>query len=208
MATLFESPLPRTRAYVEALPEGLDSYPQTLLKGSACGAILQNLPEIDLAVIPDELRGMLENPPPVSVWIPEIPVAALIHTLCESHFTDDEAFLAWAEAGFANYFGSALYRILFAVLSPVRLARGADKKWGALRQGSRREMIEATETYNRGRIVYPPHAFSRLYVEMLCRGFVAAYRLSRAKNPAVRLLSWSPTESTLEIVYDVDARPT
>ena len=97
---------------------------------------------------------------------------------------------------------STLYRILFAVLSPVRLAKGADKKWIALRKGSRREMIEATAEFNRGRVVYPEMGYSKLYVRLLCKGFLTAYRLSRAKDAAVRLESWTPTESLIEIVYD------
>ena len=181
MAKLADCPVPRTQAYVASLPHGLLSYPDTQVKGSAIAAVLKNLPEgMELARFPDELREMLDHPPPVSAWVPEVPFVALMLALCELAFDSDEAFLAWAESGFKGYFSASLYRILFAVLSPMRLAKGADKKWGALRRGSRREMIEATDDFNRGRVHYPRNAFPLVYVKLLCKG------LTYTKGKALR----------------------
>jgi hypothetical protein len=206
LVKLAECDLPRTRAYAESLPQGLDSYPELQVKGSAVVVMLRSLPEtIDLDRFPDELRDMLEHPPTVSAWTPEVHFVAFCIAARELMFESDEGFLEWAEEGYKGYFSASFYRILFAVISPQRLARGADKKWGALRRGSRREMTEATEQFNRGRLVFPRNAFPLFYLKILRKGFLVAYRLSRAANAEVRLVDWSTTEASFEIIYDVDS---
>ncbi len=60
-----------------------------------------------------------------------------------------------------------------------------------------------TDNHNLGTVGYPVNCYDSFYVEIIALALTVAYGMSRAKAPRVRVLSWSPTSSSIEVVYDV-----
>ncbi len=124
MATL--ASLPRVSRYLRGLPDGLDSYPEVQIKGSTARAVIENLPaHANIDDVPEEVRSMLTNPPPVSAWIPEVHMIALVHAMRDLWFTSEEEQLAWVHENIARLFGGRFYRVLFGLISPMRLAKSS-----------------------------------------------------------------------------------
>lgn len=194
-----------TAAYVESIPEGLDSYPDAQIKGSLARAMVELQPaNFDASRLPPPIRALFDSPPLVSDWYPECRVVAMNMAMREAFFDTDEAYLAWVRDGLDEMMSGPLYRVVFKLVSPTRLARGAARRWGAFRRGTQREVMELNENGNLGRAMYPEGLYTQLYGECLLAGLLAAYALSRAKNPTGKVTQISNTCTEIEIIYDRD----
>ncbi|MEM7157264.1 MAG: hypothetical protein AAF799_30715 [Myxococcota bacterium] len=194
---------PRTDEWLSTLPDGLDSYPEAVVKGSFVRGVLENPPEgFDLSRLPEPVQAMFDPLPLPSGWVPEAHMIALNGTLREAFFGSDEDYLDWGERNLRATLSGPLYRVIFAVLSPGRLSRGASKRWRALRRGTEREHLERNQNGNLGRITYPENLYERLYLDVLLRGLRTVYGLSGAKNPVVNVLEYTPTYAVTEVIYD------
>jgi len=194
---------PRTRQYVDSLPRGLESYPECRVKASmACALLDDPPPALSLSKLPAPLRALVEPAPLASAWLPEAQSIALMIAVRELAFSDDAGYLQWAHEVLGDLFSGPLYRMIFALMSPDRLARGGSKRWQAMHQGTSRELVDLGANGHLGRICYPRNLYCRLFIELNVQAFSAVYSLSRARDPAVRVVNWTPTESVLEVVYD------
>lgn len=198
---------PHVAAYLRQLPDGYESYPEVKVKASTIVEMAKTLPsDFPLAEIDGPLGELLRRPPPVSSWLPEVHACCLSLAVRDVGFPDDETYLAWIEQSFVDFWQSSLYRMLMAVASPASLARGAGKRWAALRKGSERRMIEMHPNGNLARVDYPEHLVTRLYVASTVRGIEVAYRMSRAKDPRTTIEEFTPTYYVTRTLYD-RARP-
>ena len=197
------SAMPRTRRYLKRLPEGLDSYPEAKVKGSLFQTVANNPPAgLDVMELPDELRWLCTDTPAVNSWIPEVYMVSLINAFRDLVFDSEEALLDWGDDYCRTLFESSLYRMLFAMVSPHRLARSAVQVWASLRKGTSRELITMEDNRNVGRIRYPSHLYDGLYVEGIVRGLQVTYGMSRAPQARGRVLRHTETECDIEMVYD------
>jgi hypothetical protein len=195
--------LPMTSAFLERLPTGWDSYPEVRVKGSIVRGVIEHEPPgYELERVPEPLRSLLANPPLVSDWLPETHLVTLTLAFRDIFFQTDAAYLDWAEETLGSTLRGPLYRILFALISPGRLARSGAKRWGALRVGTSREHIELNENGNLGRIHYPAELYDPFFLETLLRGMTAVYRLSKAADPKIQVLEWTPESALIEVLYD------
>lgn len=195
--------LPLTSAYLEQLPAGLDSYPDAQVKGSFMRAIVNVRPDgFDPHVLPDPIAEIFLNPPELSEWVPEVRLVTVMTALRDAAFDDDASHHAFESKMLASVLAGPMYRVLFAVISPRRMAVKGEDKWTHMHRGTRRESLEFNENGNLGRIHYPSHLFSPRYVDVCAEAIATVYRLSRAPDPAVRVLEYTPTSSLLEVVYD------
>lgn len=194
----------RMDAYLARLPAGLESYPQCRIKGAAFSPLVKSPPPgFDVSPLPEPLRSVVERPPSVTDWVPEVWFAALVHYLRDDVFDTDEACRAWNLEGLRNTLGGPLYRMRFAFLSPRRMAKMAPRSWSSFRQGSERTLLEEQPDHNVGRLDYPENLVDEFYMGFHGQSIELIYTLSRAKNPRFRLLDWTPTSSTFRIDYDV-----
>lgn len=181
--------LPSVARYLEKLPGGLASYPECLVKAS----VLRNSadprvlgPEVPL---PPEVRAILDHPPPVSVWVPEVHYTVIMLATHEVHFpgADPEAFIAWVHARNVHLLSTPLYRALFLVLSPERVLHGLEKRWGSFRRGTELQVVRAEGQAAELRLRTPPHLYAQVSVwamgAALRAGLVAAgARLARVEG--------------------------
>ncbi len=195
--------LPRVSAYLESLPDGFDSYPECRIVGGMVRALVRGRPEsLDLDRLPDQLRWMMDNPPGPTQFIPEVRLVAFALALAELAFDSDAALLDWAEERMWDLLGGTLSWIDIADPPPEKLAEMSDQAWKTVRRGTEREIIEFGDGYNVGRVTYPENLITQFYAEILARGILAGYRHSRAPQPKVELLEWTPVASTYRVTYD------
>lgn len=196
---------PMTRAYVESLPAGLDAYPETVIKGSMARGMIELRPEnFDAARLPAPIKALFDNPPLVSDWFPEAKLVAMSCAMREGFFESDEQYIAWVRQGLHKVFSGPLYRVVFALISPTRLVKSSTRRWGALRRGTQRELVELNENGNLGRVRYPAGLYNELYAQVVLAGLLAIYSLSRAPNPLGSVLEVSEHSTLLEVIYDRD----
>lgn len=197
--------LPHTCRYVESLPEGLASYPELRVKGSVPRiALLDPPPGFVSERLPPEVGSMLDNPPLVSDWVPEVHVVALSNALLDLSFASEAELFQWIEIRLEQLTTGRMYRALASMASPHQLVRMASRAYKKFRQGSSRTVVEKADNYNIGLIEYPDCAFNPLYMEFIGISLLGPYRLSRAKNPGWKVLEYTPTASKLQMIYDVD----
>jgi hypothetical protein len=184
--------------YISSLPKGLDSYPESKCKGSVIRGALDALPgELDFEAMPEALAEFIQNPPPPSSWVPETCSMSVYLAVADQLFPNDErAFSYWVYGVGKAVFQSPMYRILMLVASPARLAKGAQRRWGAFHQGSE-YLLERHEWGTLSKIKYQPYLFPRLGVVATSMAIKAAYRASGARKAKVEVVGWTPTEATI-----------
>lgn len=155
---------PETAAYVAKLPQGLASHRQCEVKGSVVREIAASIDAPVGATLPAPMRALIADPPSVSAWVSEVPLNALIlvqHELLKERTGDPSAMIQHAFDSTRALLSTPLYKILFFVMSPERLLRGIDKRWGALRRGTFLEAIEHTHNVARIRVHFPANHYNQ-----------------------------------------------
>jgi hypothetical protein len=129
--------LPTIDEYLSALPNAEASHPECCVKASLIRNALADKPLGRDVPLPPAVRALVDAPPPVSVWIPEVHFNVVMHGIRDWHFggrRDD--FVAWVYSQNRKLFSTTLYRAIFLVVSPERLLVNMEKRWGSLRCGS------------------------------------------------------------------------
>jgi hypothetical protein len=194
--------LPSLERYLAALPGGIDAYPHCLAKASvARDAMQRTLPPS--AELPAPLRTLIEQPPPVTAWIPEVHQNALMLAILDTHFdeTDFDGFFAWILDRNRRLFSSPLYRALFFVLSPQRLLGGFQRRWSTFRRGTTLAIERSDDRGARARLTSPPHLHTKTSARGLGIGFQAALERAGGSDVDVDIPFQSPTETIYEISW-------
>lgn len=162
--------LPAVAAYLRSLPAGIASYPEAQAKA----AVLRDwLARSRLAVrlapgqVPDEVEALAREPPPASLWIPEVHLVALKEADFELTFAGaGEGAMAaceqWMLEVYRHLLSSPLYKILFLVVSPERALVGGERRWSAFHRGSELRVLESRTGHARLEVSSPPGLFSEL----------------------------------------------
>ena len=191
--------------YVESLPAGLDSYPACQSKASALMMLLDRAPERAIEALPPPMAALAAAPPPVSAWVPEVHLNAMSHALCDA-FPNEAAYLGWAREGMNEVLGGPMYRIALALAHPAQLVKGGRRRWAALRKGTQRELIAMYRNGSRGRITAPTNLYDELHARILAESFEVVLKLSRAADPIVEVVEWSPESVVTQARWDRSER--
>ena len=130
--------LPSVDRYLETLPKGAASYPECCVKASVLLSMLAAKPLRTDVALPSALLALVDNPPALTEWIPEVHFNAVVLWVWEVHFggRDLESYRAWSLDHNRRLLGAPLYSVLFLVLSPDRLLNGMNNRWSAFRRGT------------------------------------------------------------------------
>jgi hypothetical protein len=72
--------------YLATLPDGIDSYPQALIKGSLVRIVCRDVDRSKVArVLPPRVSALLLDPPLPSAWTPEVWFLAMATAEYEAH---------------------------------------------------------------------------------------------------------------------------
>lgn len=122
--------------YIQALPDGLASYPQCQQKGSILRSVFDGVdtgPLVD--VLPRELAQLLRTPPPASEWVQEA-AATAIYMAGADVLWGDEVFVSNAYKNNYALLDSTMYRILFRLVGARRLLSKSGSNWALFHRGT------------------------------------------------------------------------
>jgi hypothetical protein len=184
---------PETTRYLATLPKGLDSYPECEVKSSVLREMIEGTDRTLVPQLPDEVRQLVENPPPVNVWVSEAKLNVLLRASIEDlsrRTKDRDAMMDKAFTSTQKLLSGPAYKILFMLLSPERLLVGVDKRWAALRRGTGIERVEdgpRVAGAARLRVHFPDHLYDREILRVRGASLRAAIACAGAKSAAVEL---------------------
>lgn len=195
------APLARMQVYVDALPQGLDSYPDCVQKASIYREFLVGIDcEALRPQLPAVLRAMIDAPAPVTAWVPETHASALFLAMSDT-FADEAGFVDHVYRGNRRLLDGPLYRLLFRVLGPRTILRGARSRWGLFHRGGVDMELElpddSSATHASLTLRYPPRLLAPLLALSYAGAFRAAAELSGAQNVSVRV----STHDAERVVY-------
>ncbi|MBL8683546.1 MAG: hypothetical protein JNK05_30530 [Myxococcales bacterium] len=187
--------LPTVVEYLSALPAGDASHPQCMVKASLVRNALADKPLGAELVLPAAVRALVDSPPPVSVWIPEVHFNVVMHAIRDGYFGGRrDEFLSWVYTQNRQLLSTTLYRAVFLVLSPERLLVNMEKRWASLRCGTTltHERFAAKDLELTVRT--PPHLYSTAVAEGMATAVRAAIDSAGTKSSEVEHHLVSATE--------------
>jgi hypothetical protein len=194
---------PSITSYLERLPAGVRSYPECLVKASVFRNALAVKPLGPEVALPEEVRALVDHPPPVSVWIPEVQFNVIILALRDAHFGADDlaGYLAWALDQNRRLLGTPLYRALFLLVSPERLLVGLEKRWGTFRRGTELRVHRQDPGEVELRLATPPFLHTALAAQSMATALHAAIERAGAKRAQVTGDVLSSTEVAYKLSW-------
>jgi len=156
-----------------------------------------------VGVIPGPLRELIEQPLPVTAWVPEVRSLSILIAVRDCHFSQDEAGLRAYEEWVFNrnrrLLQRPLYRALFLLLSPERLISGVEKRWSAFRRGTSLSVIERSGGRAVVAIRHPPHLLDPTAQLGMCAAFRAASVAAGARDVSSEVVCAAETETRCEL---------
>lgn len=101
--------------------------------------MINGLPDgFDPQQLPDELADIILSPPEASEWVPEVRLITLMTVLRDVAFGDDDGYDACMRGMLSSVLAGPMYRVLFALISPNRMAVKGEDEWTRMHRGTRR----------------------------------------------------------------------
>jgi hypothetical protein len=189
---------PSVDRYLATLPNGLASYPECCVKASVLRNTLGSKPLGPDVELPLALRRLVDHPPPLTEWIPEVHFNAVSLAIREVHFNprslDD--YLAWTFEQNRKLLSTPLYRVLFLLLTPERLLSGMQNRWSAFRRGTELQIVSRAAGRVELRLRHPAFLYPALSSQGMSAAFQAAMEHAGAKQARVEVASPGSTETT------------
>ncbi len=180
--------------YVAGLPAGLDSYPEVIVKASVLREFTRELAGSDLAgKLPEAVGELITSPPPVSAWVPEVHAVTLFVGVRYLLMESDASFLEWAYKHNTRLLRGPLYAILFKLVSPERVLRGASERWGHFHRGIELGAPKLAKGSATLTMTCPPKLMPRFLAAAYGTGFRAALEAAGASSVTLELLQSNAT---------------
>jgi uncharacterized protein (TIGR02265 family) len=187
--------------YLLQLPGGVDAHPECCVKASllrnAMGGMVLG-PEVPLPAV---VRALLDHPPPVSSWVPEVHFNVIMMAIHEVHFGrgQADAYAAWVYQQNRKLLSTALYRALFLLVSPERLLVGMEKRWGTFRKGTELSSTLRSDHDVEVLVRCPPYLYAPVAVESMCSALRAAVDCAGGRRTQIDGEHRSPAEVAYRI---------
>jgi hypothetical protein len=192
---------PTWRRYVEALPNGMASHPECLVKGSILRSLVDSASHaIDLGQLPKECVALLRDPPLPNAWLSEVAFNTIMLAYREG-LTKSESD-AWVLDRNRKLFANSLYRVLFWVVSPERLFAGTAQRYSAFRRGSNLSAIELRPKLARLALVFPRHLHNDETLHNIALAFQGAGEASGAQNTKVDVNDVTDLKAEILVHWD------
>jgi hypothetical protein len=193
----------RLDAYVASLAGGLDAHSECQAKGILIRMLLwEELGPSSAARLPRPLRGLAEEVPMVSEWVPEVHHLAMLHALAEQSAGSEGAFLARFRDRYRRVYGSPTYRTLMAGQSPASLVRAAEGRWATFHRGSRLEVEGIGDDGVQVTLHFPAGLFDGFHLLVIRESFLAALDLFQARSPRVDLIAQGPEHGRFRLAWE------
>ena len=173
--------------FVAGLPDGLDSYPQALAKGSLVRSALLDQPREVLAALPPPLRPWVDDPPFDNHWVSEARFGALVHAIAERRGFGEAACVAWTRRRNVALLSGPLYRVLMGADSPAAMLRRIELRWTHFHRGSTLAFEGFSDDGARLSLAFPAGIFDRLLLRSGGAAIAAALEVANARGVVVEL---------------------
>ena len=184
---------PAIEHYLAELPDGLASYPECQVKGSALRSMLDLIGPSEAVALPfvhDYLEaGVLPN-----VWYPEVHFSVLALAGRSLVFPSDTAFLDRVFDANLEMFRSKLYYRLMALLSPAGILKRGPMSWAQFHRGSRFVLHSVGDRTGEASLEFPPRLLGSLQARVFAKAFEAALHFNGATDAKLEVESLSATE--------------
>lgn len=194
--------LPTVFEYLAALPRAEASHPECCVKASLIRNAIEAKPlgaEIEL---PPGVRALVDAPPPVSVWVPEVHFNVVMHAIRDAHFGGRrDEFLSWVYTQNRQLLSTTLYRAIFLVLSPERLLVNMEKRWASLRCGTTLSHRRLAAKDLALEVRTPAHLYSTPVAEGMATAIRAAIDSAGAQRSSVEPRIVSPNEVQFRVQW-------
>lgn len=175
------------RSWWESLPDAENSYPEFRCKGSVWRLIGASIPGVE-AIAPDlppELRWIVTDPPPPSVWLPMVQVDLALSLASERFFENQQAWADHVYRANRQLLEGRMYRSLLKLISPDRVATGAGLAWGALHRGSKVSVTKLSKARYEFTLRYPQNGFGPEFIASSHETVRASLEAAGARNVRV-----------------------
>jgi hypothetical protein len=178
---------PRTAAYVAALPNGLDSYPQCRARTDVNRVVLERFPKLlEHGGVDPSLVQRLVRATRAGDWMTEVEAVTTRLMVRDTALVTDTAYRQWNHAVAAEVFSRPMYRVLMYVMSPTLVLMGASKRWAAFREGTTL-VSRADKSKRELELSYPPKLYTEIVLHGIGEAFRAALVAAGAKEPLLDL---------------------
>ena len=184
--------------FLDALPEGIASYPDYQQKAS----IIK--PFIELSGMhqppegtPPEIAALIENPPPPSVWIPEVHGKGLWLAAYDAIFAGNEArFREFSMQVNRNIVSQGFYKAIMRLVGPSMSARGVAAAWKSFHRGIEQSYERTGKNSAKITLTYPAHLICDAIAPSYVTAFAAALEVGGTQVRTAALVSYTPTEAS------------
>lgn len=137
MAVTLAIEAPSLTAYEAGLPDGWASFPHCQAKAALLRTLAAD-PTIDRAGLPDVLREVLDEPPPVTAWVPETHVVGMLLAVHRGHgrAASHAVFLEWMAERQRELLGGAAYAPMVRASTAEKLMKNIASAWERLHRGT------------------------------------------------------------------------
>jgi hypothetical protein len=192
----------RTRAYLRVLPTGLQSYPQCVSKGQVWRNILRETDTRSLVGrLPSELAIVPDADILAGAWIPAVQSFAGHLALRDCLFRTDEEIFAHFRMLDRKLFGGPVYRVMFALASPMMALHGADRSFATMFRGITLKATSQGSGQARLELRYPADLLPSLVGRLYLIAFEVAVEMAGGKAVAGRMLTHGQTEAVYEMTW-------
>lgn len=195
---------PRTVAFLNAMPAGLESYPDCQMRGELVDRIPKDFPQAarhfsDGGPMQDLVVG-----PQTKTWYPEAAVNAAL-LVARDLAPNDDAFFDWIFYKNVAVFNRPIHRALMHVLSPHLLLLGAERRWATFHRGTK---LEVQPTIRQGlrfvartRQQFPPNLRNALHIQARATAMRAAVDAAGAQGSKMEVVRCSATEAEVAVSW-------
>jgi hypothetical protein len=191
-----------TRAYLRGLPDGLASYPECVGKASIYRRFVDETALGDAATkLPHEIAALITQPRVHSSWVSEVLTTCLYLGVRDLCFPSDDAFVDHFREVNRAVVSSPMYRVMFALVSPLRLIDGGAKRMSALHRGLGVSILETRSHGGRLALSYPPNLLPRLIARCYATAFEVLVEAAGGKEPCAHLVRHEPDAATFDVTW-------
>ena len=195
----------RLERYLARLPNGADSYPDVVVKSSTFTAAFADKPvPITPGSVPPAIARLINEPPPISAWVPEVQMVSIFKMIGDYHFEGrggGPAFLRWVYDQNRKLLSGRVYQALFWFLSPETVFRGLQLRWGAFRRGTELAVIERSHEHAVFELRYREYLLDDEGLLSIGEALRAAAEATGAKSPLVELGEVLPTRGRIHVSW-------
>lgn len=192
----------RTVEYLARLPEGLRSFPETVVQAAVVHLWITGHDIDALAmVVPPALHPLIRGEVEPTMWIPEVHATVIYLGLREAFFESDDAFVRDAKARNLEIVKSIFAAGAPAMVSPARIGTASQEAFGMHHRGLRvqTDMSHQPWTWS---LFFPEHVVPELLARCYATALVAGLEAMGKQAIYVELVDHQPDRFDLALLFE------